>query len=102
MSKLVPIAGIATLGVGIGLLIFTFVSAFLQLQGISTIPTTGGLEEVFGEALAPLIEACIRAVFLGIMGWVGSILSMRGVQILTGFKGKPKKSEGSEEGKKEG
>ena len=97
MSKLVSIAGIATLGVGIGLLIFTFVVAFLQLRGISTIPVAGGLVEVFGEALAPLIEACIRAVFLGIMGWVGSILSMRGVQILAASKEKSEESEGKTE-----
>ena len=97
MTKLVSIAGIATLGAGIGLLIFTFVAAFLQLRGVSTIPVAGGLVEVFGEALAPLIEACIRAVFLGIMGWVGSILSMRGVQILAASKEKSEKSEGKTE-----
>ena len=98
MTKLVSITGIATLGVGIGLLIFTFVSAFAQLKGVSTIPVSGGLVEVFGEALAPLIEACIRAVFLGIMGWVGSILSMRGVQILTAVK-EGEKAKTPEEGK---
>ena len=37
---------------------------------------------VFGEALAPLIETCIRAIYLGIMGWIGSIVTRRGVQIL--------------------
>ena len=99
MTKVVSITGIATLGVGIGLLIFTFVSAFAQLKGVATIPVSGGLVEVFGEALAPLIEACIRAVFLGIMGWVGSILSMRGVQILTAAE-KSKKAKTPEEGKK--
>ena len=78
-------------------MIFTFVAAFLQLRGVSTIPVTGGLVEVFGEALAPLIEACIRAVFLGIMGWVGSILSMRGVQILAASKEKSEESEGKTE-----
>ena len=100
MTKTVSITGMATLGVGIGLLIFTFVSAFAQLKGVATIPVSGGLVEVFGEALAPLIEACIRAVFLGIMGWVGSILSMRGVQILTAAE-KGGKAKTPQEGKKE-
>lgn len=39
--------------------------------------------ELFGEALAPLIESAIRVLYLGIMGWIGSILTRRGVQILT-------------------
>ena len=29
-----------------------------------------------------MIETCIRAIYLGIMGWIGSIITRRGVQIL--------------------
>jgi hypothetical protein len=38
---------------------------------------------MFGEALAPLIATCIRIMYLGIMGWIGSILTIRGVTIVT-------------------
>jgi len=29
-----------------------------------------------------LIVACIRILYLGIMGWIGSILTIRGIQLL--------------------
>jgi len=48
---------------------------------------TSDLMAVFGEALAPLIEASIRVMYLGVMGWIGSILTMRGAQLLTSLKG---------------
>jgi len=33
--------------------------------------------------LAPLIMYAIRALYLGVMGWIGSILTRRGVQTVT-------------------
>ncbi|MCW4052258.1 MAG: hypothetical protein NWE78_03475, partial [Candidatus Bathyarchaeota archaeon] len=41
------------------------------------------LAEVFGEALAPLIQACIRLMYLGVMGWIGSLLTVRGIPLVT-------------------
>ncbi|UCC57646.1 MAG: hypothetical protein JSW14_04490 [Candidatus Bathyarchaeum sp.] len=72
-----------TLLTGIGLLAFTFISAYISL--ISNQPITGSsdLIDTFGDSLAPLIEASIRIMFLGVMGWIGSILTARGVQLLT-------------------
>jgi len=82
-AKRIEISGYATLIVGIVLLVVTFFNAYLFLIGVLNIPTSGDLMAVFGETLAPLIEAAIRAIYLGIMGWVGSILTRRGVQVIT-------------------
>lgn len=79
-------SGYIILFVGVGLLVFTFFNAYLFLRGILGIAASPDLMEVFGEALAPLIEACIRAIYLGIMGWIGSILTIRGIRLFTHVK----------------
>jgi len=77
------ISGFAVLFIGAAVLLFTFYNAYLFLFGASAIPISTDFSRAFGEALAPLIETCIRAIYLGIMGWIGSILTRRGVQIVT-------------------
>jgi len=72
--------------VGVILLVFAFFNAYLFLQKNLSIVSTSGIEALFGEALGPLIEACIRIMYLGIMGWIGSIVTIRGVQLLTSPK----------------
>jgi len=75
----------SVLFVGVGLLVFTFFNAYLFLgEKIRFLSTN--LIEAFGEAIGPLIETCIRIMYLGIMGWIGSILTIRGIQLLTQFK----------------
>jgi hypothetical protein len=76
----------ATLFTGIGLLAITFISAYLFLVSSSSITASSDLVDTFGDFLAPLIEASIRIMFLGVMGWIGSILTARGVQLLTQLK----------------
>jgi hypothetical protein len=49
--------------------------------------------EAFGEAIGPLIETCIRIMYLGIMGWIGSILTVRGIQLVTQLKHEAKIAE---------
>ena len=79
----ITLSGTIVLMVGVALLIFTFASAYGFLaQGLSII-TSGDLVRTFGEALAPLITTSIHIMYLGIMGWVGSILTIRGVTILS-------------------
>lgn len=78
----VKVSGFATLGVGVALLIITFLTAYGFLKGLLGIQLSGDIMTAFGDALAPLVETCVRAIFLGLMGWIGSILSRRGVQIL--------------------
>lgn len=75
--------GFATLIIGITMLAFTFISAYLFLRDDLSIVASSDLEGLFGEALAPLIATCIRVMYLGIMGWMGSLLTVRGIQLLT-------------------
>ena len=68
---------------GIGLLAFTFISAYLFLLNDPGITGSSNLVDVFGIALAPLIGASIRIMYLGIMGWIGTALTTRGVHLVT-------------------
>lgn len=79
----ITVSGITVLMIGAALLIFTFVSAYGFLtQGLSII-TSSDIARTFGEALAPLIATCIHIMYLGVMGWIGSLLTIRGVTILS-------------------
>jgi hypothetical protein len=78
----VKMSGFTVLFIGVGLLIFTFYTAFQFLVGVQGIAPPGDFVGIFGESLSPLITYAIRALYLGIMGWVGSILTRRGVQII--------------------
>jgi hypothetical protein len=71
---------------GIGLLAFTFVSAFVFLSSNTAISASSDLIDVFGSSLAPLIDASIRIMYLGVMGWIGSGLTARGVQLIGQLK----------------
>ncbi len=78
----IALSGITVLMIGVALLIGTFVSAYGFLtQGLSIIASED-LVRTFGEALAPLIATCIRIMYLGVMGWIGSLLTIRGVTII--------------------
>ncbi|MGB9676759.1 MAG: hypothetical protein ACPL0C_06205 [Candidatus Bathyarchaeales archaeon] len=78
----ITISGIIVLMIGVALLIFTFISAWGFLtQSIQILP--GDFTQMFGEALGPLIATCIRIMYLGIMGWIGSLVTIRGVTLLT-------------------
>ncbi len=71
---------------GIGLLAFTFISAYIFLINNPSITGSSDLIDAFGSSLAPLIGASIRIMYLGVMGWIGSGLTARGVQLLTQLK----------------
>lgn len=76
------LSGIIVLMIGVALLIATFISAYGFLTQSLAILTSSDLVGVFGEALAPLIATCIRIMYLGVMGWIGSLLTIRGVTLL--------------------
>lgn len=78
----IALSGITVLMIGIALLIFTFVSAYGFLTQAFSIVATENLVRTFGEALAPLIATCIRIMYLGVMGWIGSLVTIRGVTII--------------------
>jgi len=78
----VALSGITVLMIGVALLVFTFISAYGFLTQALSIIASEDLVRTFGEALAPLIATCIRIMYLGVMGWVGSLLTIRGVTII--------------------
>ncbi|MEM1552472.1 MAG: hypothetical protein QXS01_06825 [Candidatus Bathyarchaeia archaeon] len=69
------------IAVGLLLLIITFIMAYLKLESVVSIITSGNISEVLGQIFGPIVEAVIKIMFLGIMGWVGSIATMRGIQL---------------------
>jgi xanthine/uracil permease len=71
---------------GIGLLAFTFISAYIFLISNPSITGSSDIVDVFGSSLAPLIGASIRTMYLGVMGWIGSGLTSRGVHLVTQLK----------------
>ena len=71
---------------GIGFLAFTFISAYIFLINNPSITGSSDLLDVFGNSLAPLIDASIRIMYLGVMGWIGSGLTVRGVQLISQLK----------------
>ena len=78
--------------IGIALLVTTFIDAYLFLKEDISILPVPNLVAAFGDALAPLIEASIRLMYLGVMGWIGSTITMRGTSVLLQVKleAKPK------------
>jgi hypothetical protein len=80
------VSGYVTLFIGVALLAFTFASAYIFLSSDLSITGSPDLVAVFGDALAPLIITCIRVMYLGVMGWIGSVLTIRGVQLVTQLK----------------
>lgn len=79
----IALSGITVLMIGVALLIGTFLSAYGFLTQSLSIIASQDLVQTFGEALAPLIATCIRIMYLGVMGWTGSLLTIRGVTIIT-------------------
>jgi len=80
-DKITP-SGITVLVIGVALLVFTFVNAYGFLAQNLSILTSSDLTQTFGQALAPLISTCIHVMYLGVMTWIGSLLTIRGVAIL--------------------
>jgi len=79
----IALSGITVLGIGVALLIFTFFSAYGFLTADLSPISTQDLVQTFGEALGPLIAAAIHIMYLGVMGWVSSLITIRGVTIIT-------------------
>jgi hypothetical protein len=78
----IAFSGITVLSIGITLLVITFASAFAFLSDGLQILSTQNLAQTFGDSLAPLIATSIRVMYLGVMGWIGSLVTIRGVTII--------------------
>jgi hypothetical protein len=75
-------SGITILLTGIALLSITFIIACIHLQGGINVLPVPSLLSSFGEALYPLIEAAIRVLYLGLMGWIASKVTAKGITVL--------------------
>jgi hypothetical protein len=75
-------SGITILLAGIALLSVTFIIACIHLQGDINVLPVPSLMSSFGEALSPLIEAAIRILYLGLMGWIASKVTAKGIIVL--------------------
>lgn len=77
------VSGFILLFLGTGLLSITFVLALLNLYSSATVMVFGGgFTEVLGASFGHLLSACIKVMFLGVMGWIGSITTARGITLL--------------------
>lgn len=81
-KKISETSGVTILLVGIALLLITFVVACIHLYGDINVLPVPSLMASFGEGLSPLIEAAIRVLYLGLMGWIASIVIAKGVTAL--------------------
>jgi hypothetical protein len=79
----IALSGITVLSIGVALLIFTFFNAYGLLTADLSPISTQDLVQTFGEALGPLIAAAIHIMYLGVMGWISSLITIRGVAIVT-------------------
>ncbi|MEM2394046.1 MAG: hypothetical protein QXG11_04400 [Candidatus Bathyarchaeia archaeon] len=80
-SKNSEVVAYIVIAVGMALLILTFAIAYSILISVADIATSRDLAEAIGMILGPIAEAVIKVMFLGIMGWAGSIATMRGIQL---------------------
>lgn len=78
----VTFSGITVLMLGVALLVATFISAYGFLSQSLSLLGSSDLVGIFGESLAPLIATVIRIMYLGVMGWIGSLLTIRGVTLI--------------------
>jgi predicted lipid-binding transport protein (Tim44 family) len=78
----IAISGITVLCIGVALLVFTFFSAYGFLTADLSPISTQDLVQTFGESLGPLIAAAIHIMYLGVMGWIASLITIRGVTIM--------------------
>ncbi len=70
--------GIGSAVVGIALLIITFSLGYALFSSYRSATPAADL----GASMGVLLYAGIQALFLGIMGWVGSLMVLRGVDFM--------------------
>jgi hypothetical protein len=75
-------SGIIILLIGIVLMLTTFIIASFHLQGNINALTGSGSITFFGETLNPFIETAIYVLYLGLMGWIASKVTARGIALL--------------------
>jgi hypothetical protein len=73
--RTIRMLGLGSAVIGLALLLFTFAMGFSVFQTYRGATPTSDLAGSMGT----LLFAAIQALFLGIMGWVGSLLMLRGI-----------------------
>ena len=74
MKSIRPL-GLSTAIIGLAMLVFTFAMGFAVFSDYRGATPTSDLAGSMGT----LLFAAIQTLFLGIMGWVGSLLMLRGI-----------------------
>ncbi len=74
--------GVALTASGVALLIVDFILAYVSYASYAAASVAG-----LSDSLDLLLLAAIKALFLGIMAWVGGILLVRGVDFIKIEKG---------------
>jgi hypothetical protein len=67
--------GLGSAILGLALLIFTFAMGYVVFEAYRSATVSADL----ATSMSTLLYAAIQALFLGIMGWVGSLLMLRGI-----------------------
>ncbi|MCW4033885.1 MAG: hypothetical protein NWF03_00820 [Candidatus Bathyarchaeota archaeon] len=75
-------SGIVITLMGVALLFVTFAVAYAHMNTDVTISPISSLAIYFGHALSPLIEAIIRLLYLGLLGWIASKITAKGITII--------------------
>jgi hypothetical protein len=75
--------GLASALIGLAMLLFTFAMGYLVFQDSRGATASSDL----ATAMGTLLHAAIEVLFLGIMGWVGSLLMLRGIDFAKVEKG---------------
>jgi hypothetical protein len=86
----ITFSGMAAFSIGMALLAFTFTCAYTFLNQNQHVITSADLSQTFGQAFSLLIEASIRLAYLVVMGWAASLITVRGVSIITQSPQPPK------------
>lgn len=75
-------SGVVITSIGITLLVVTFAVAYVHMNTEVTVSPVSSLAIYFGQALSPLIEALIRLLYLGLLGWIALKITNKGITIL--------------------
>lgn len=75
-------SGITILILGISLLLLTFVITTIHLNGKINVIRIPSFFTYFGEELSPFLEAGVRVIYLGLMGWLSFTVIVKGLKLL--------------------
>jgi len=75
-------SGFILLAIGLVLLLTVFIFAYIEYKSVA-IPEASSTENIISWMLSWGIYLVMKIAFLGIMGWISSIITLRGVSLLT-------------------